>query len=61
MNRCNGFSLTEVLVALLLVTTTVLALFTQQWRVVQLFNQAHVRMDALLKSDNASEQAYQNV
>ncbi len=58
MNTSYGFSLTEVLVALLLVTTTILALLTQQWRVAQLFNQVHVRMNVLLKSDNAFELAY---
>ena len=56
MNSSDGFSLTEVLVSLLLVTTTSLALLTQQWHVSQLFNQAHVRMKALLQSDNIAEQ-----
>ncbi len=56
MNSSDGFSLIEVLVSLLLVTTTSLALLTQQWHVSQLFNQAHVRMHALLQSDNIAEQ-----
>ncbi len=56
MNSSDGFSLIEVLVSLLLVTTTSLALLTQQWHVSQLFNQAHVRMNALLQSDNIAEQ-----
>lgn len=55
MNTPYGFSLTEVLVSLLLVTSTSLALLTQQWHVSQLFNQAHVRMQALLEQDNAAE------
>ncbi len=60
MNPADGFSLTEVLVSLLLVTTTSLALLTQQWRVSQLFNQAHNRMGALLQSDNAAERVISN-
>ncbi len=55
MNKTHGFSLTEVLIALLLVTTTSLALLTQQWHVSQLFRQAHSRMNALLQEDNAIE------
>ncbi len=59
-NTSAGFSLTEVLVSLLLVTTTSLALFTQQWRISQLFNQAHNRMGALLQADNAAERLIAN-
>lgn len=55
MNTAQGFSLIEVLVSLCLVSTTSLALLTQQWHVSQLFNQAHVRMNALLEMDNAFE------
>ncbi len=55
MNTTHGFSLTEVLISLLLVTTTSLALLTQQWHVSQLFNQAHIRMNALLQLDNSAE------
>ena len=55
MKTTQGFSLTEVLVSLLLVTTTSLALLTQQWHVSQLFNQAHVRMNCLLQQDNLAE------
>ena len=57
MNTSRGFSLTEVLVSLLLLTTTSLALLTQQWHVSQLFNQAHTRMNDLLLSDNVAELA----
>ncbi len=55
MNTTRGFSLTEVLVSLMLVSTTSLALLTQQWQVSQLFNQAHIRMNTLAQLDNASE------
>ena len=58
MNTTQGFSLTEVLVSLFLVTTTSLALLTQQWHVSQLFNQAHIRMNAMLLLDNASERDF---
>ncbi len=51
----QGFSLTEVLVSLLLMTTTSLALLQQQWQVSQLFNQIHTRVQALSQLDNATE------
>ena len=54
MNR--GFSLTEVLVSLLLVTSTSLALLKQQWHTHQLFNQIYLHANALSLLDNASEQ-----
>lgn len=56
MNSSDGFSLAEVLVSLLLLTTTTLALVTQQWHVSQLFNQTHDRMNGLLQADNIAEQ-----
>ena len=52
----HGFTLTEVLISLFLVTSTSLALLQQQWHVSQLYNQAHARMIRLLVLDNASEQ-----
>lgn len=55
MKTTQGFSLTEVLVSLLLVTTTSLGLLTQQWRVSQLFNQANIRLNDLLQQDNSAE------
>ena len=54
----QGFSLTEVLVSLVLVTGTSLALLKQQWQVSQLFNQIHLRAQALYQLDNASERLY---
>ncbi len=55
MSTNQGFSLTEVLVALLLITSTSLALFKQQWQVSQLFTQMHIRANALSQLDNAIE------
>lgn len=57
MNTMHGFSLSEVLVSLLLISSTSLALLTQQWHVSQLFNQARVRLEALSQLDNLSERA----
>ncbi len=55
MNAYHGFSLTEVLVSLLLMTGTSLALLNQQWQISQLFNQLQARTQALTQLDNASE------
>jgi prepilin-type N-terminal cleavage/methylation domain-containing protein len=55
MTIYQGFSLTEVLVALLLVTTTSLTLLHQQWQASQFFNQALLRSLALVQLDNNSE------
>ena len=54
----QGFSLTEVLVSLLLMTTTSLALLKQQWQVSQLVNQTQQRVSALTQLDNASERLH---
>jgi prepilin-type N-terminal cleavage/methylation domain-containing protein len=51
----QGFSLTEVLVSLVLMTGTSLALLQHQWQVSQLYNHTHTRGSALLLLDNASE------
>ena len=51
----SGFSLTEVLVSLLLVTSSSLALLTQQWHVHQLLNQLSTRVNGLIQLDNRSE------
>lgn len=51
----HGFSLTEVLVSLLLMTSTSLALLNQQWQVSQLFNQLQLHTQALTQLDNAAE------
>ena len=54
----QGFSLTEVLVSLLLMTTASLALSKHQWQTSQLFNQIYSRAKALSALDNAAEQFY---
>lgn len=56
MGICAGFSLTEVLVSLLLVTSSSLALLNQLCHVSQLTNQLHLRNFKMLQSDNAFEQ-----
>lgn len=55
MNK-NGFSLTEVLVSLLLMTGTSLALLHQQWQLNQSINQFQLHQQALNELDNTSEQ-----
>lgn len=55
MNTIHGFSLTEVLVSLFLISSTSLAMLTQQWHVSQLFNEAHTKMQIQTQADNASE------
>ena len=54
----QGFSLTEVLVSLILITTTSLALLKQQWQISQLFNQIATRASALSQLDNAVERLH---
>ena len=54
----QGFSLTDVLVSLLLLTSTSLALLKQQWQVSQFFNQLQTRVTALTQSDNDQEWLY---
>jgi prepilin-type N-terminal cleavage/methylation domain-containing protein len=51
----KGFSLTEVLVALILTTTTLLLLLTQQWQAKQSFNRTYLRAKALFELDNLKE------
>lgn len=55
MNNQHGFSLTEVLVALLLVTTTSLVLLKYQWHISQWINHSFLSTQALILLDNASE------
>lgn len=56
MNKNHGFSLAEVLVSLLLLSTVFLTLLKQQWQLSRLFNQLTTRNMALLHSDNRNEQ-----
>ncbi len=55
MQQHHGFSLTEVLVSLVLLTLTSLALLTHEWHVSQLYNQVLSRMDASRALDRACE------
>ena len=60
MRNNQGFSLTEVLVSLLLVTSTSLALLKQQWQVSQLFNQLNTRINARSQLENEAERLQVN-
>jgi prepilin-type N-terminal cleavage/methylation domain-containing protein len=55
MNTTHGFSLTEVLISLLLLTTSSLALIRQEWHITQFFHQIYYRMDDLLQEENTLE------
>lgn len=56
MNTCDGFSLTEVLLSLVIVTSASMALLQQQWHVGRYTHQINHRNEALRQLDNASEQ-----
>ncbi|MCX7117377.1 MAG: hypothetical protein NTW94_05660 [Legionellales bacterium] len=51
----QGFSLTDVLLSLTLMTSTSLALFQQQWHLSHFFSLSHISLATLSQSDNASE------
>ena len=55
MSTSQGFSLTEVLISLFLITSTSVGLLTEQWRITQLFNQAILSANALIELDNNAE------
>lgn len=55
MNWQKGFSLTEVLVSLFLVSTLALTLLQQQWQNKQLVNQLVLRMQASQFLDEIEE------
>ncbi len=55
MQRSRGFSLTEVLVSLCLVTSLSLALLKQQWQISQFIQQIVLRFEILLQTDNQQE------
>ena len=56
MNTCDGLSLTEVLVSLVIVTSASLALLQQQLHVSRYTHQMLHRNEAVRQLDNASEQ-----
>lgn len=55
MNNSKGFSLTEVLVALLLITGTSLALLRHHWQLSQQLNQLEIDSYVSLDRDNHFE------
>ncbi len=55
MNQQKGFSLTEVLASLLLVSTLALALLQQQWQSKQLLNQLVLRIQGTQFLDQIEE------
>ncbi len=58
MSMSQGFTLTDVLVSLLLLTSTSLAVLKNEWQVSQLFNEMHLRSHALTYLDNSSERLF---
>jgi Tfp pilus assembly protein PilV len=61
MRTCEGLSLTEVLVSLVLVTSASLAFIEQQCHITQFTNQLHHRQATLLQLDNVSEQMFAGI
>ena len=55
MRSCEGLSLTEVLVSLLLVTSAALALIQQQCHVNQWTHELNHRHEDMLQLDNVAE------
>lgn len=51
----QGFSLTEVLVSLALMTSSSVLLFNHQYQTSQFLTQLYIRLDALSQTDNISE------
>lgn len=56
MRTCDGLSLTEVLVSLLIVTGASLTLIKQQWHVSRFTQHLIRRNEVVFRLDNASEQ-----
>jgi prepilin-type N-terminal cleavage/methylation domain-containing protein len=57
----RGFTLTEVLVSLLLFTSISLALLKQQVQIIQLLNQLSTRISILITTDSIKESAFKNI
>jgi prepilin-type N-terminal cleavage/methylation domain-containing protein len=55
MKSQKGFSLLEVLIALLLITSSSIVLLQQQWQLSQFLNQVISDSQALILSDNHYE------
>lgn len=58
MKHLKGFSLIEVLVSLMLVTTIALALLQQHWNIRQFINQLIAHAEALQIIDRVTESLY---
>ncbi len=58
MTDSQGFSLTEVLVSLFLISGAALALLHQQWQQAQLVNQMLLYSSAMVQIDNQSERLF---
>lgn len=57
MNNQKGFSLVEVVISLLLITSTSVLLLRQHWQLSQLLNQLLVKSAALVQTDNDYEKS----
>lgn len=58
MHDSQGFSLAEALIALILLTTTIISLLSHQWRTGKLFSELHLHTVGLGVLDNVIEQFY---
>lgn len=58
MDKKRGFSLVEVLVSLLLLSTVALGVLQQQWQMNRLMNHALLYSTALNHLNNGSERVY---
>lgn len=57
MRLISGFTLTEVVVSLVLLTGTSIAIMTQQWQASRLTKQMHLATKQLIEADNQHEQS----
>jgi Tfp pilus assembly protein PilV len=55
MHKVKGFSLTDILVALILISSCSLMLFKQHWSVLKYAQQLRLRNAALIELDNFTE------
>ena len=56
----QGFSLTEILVSLMLISSALLTLMHQEWQLSQNLNQTLTHSQALVRNDNTKEKGYFN-
>ena len=55
MTHYQGFSLTEVLISLVLISSTSIALLRQQWQLGHVLNQTLTKTQVLIEFDNNNE------